>query len=85
MFQLECPWQRAPVPARAGMGLRGGPCADSASAAKLAVSLPAPRHHYSFAQYLEVEEISEVRHEYYEGEIYAMAGGTPNMPPLQRR
>jgi Uma2 family endonuclease len=41
------------------------------------VSLPAPRHHYSFAQYLEVEEISEVRHEYYEGEIYAMAGRTP--------
>ncbi len=41
------------------------------------MSLPAPRHHYSFAQYLEVEEISKVRHEYYEGEIYAMAGGTP--------
>lgn len=39
--------------------------------------LPAPRHHYSFAEYLDVEEISQVRHEYYAGEIYAMAGGTP--------
>jgi Uma2 family endonuclease len=41
------------------------------------VSLPAPRHQYSFAQYLELEEESGVRHEYYAGEIYAMAGGTP--------
>lgn len=41
------------------------------------MSLPAPRHHYSFAEYLEVEESSQVRHEYYSGEIYAMAGGTP--------
>ena len=33
-------------------------------------------HHYSFKDYLQVEEMSAVRHEYLEGEIYAMAGGT---------
>jgi Uma2 family endonuclease len=37
----------------------------------------APHHQYSFAQYLEIEEIARVRHEFYAGEIYAMAGGTP--------
>jgi Uma2 family endonuclease len=37
----------------------------------------APRHSHSFADYLETEEISGVRHEFYAGEIYAMAGGTP--------
>ncbi|MBN1606193.1 MAG: Uma2 family endonuclease [Polyangiaceae bacterium] len=39
--------------------------------------LPAPRHRYSFDEYLELEELSTVRHEFYSGEIYAMAGGTP--------
>jgi Uma2 family endonuclease len=37
----------------------------------------APRHRYTFTEYLEIEEISSVRHEFYAGEIYAMAGGTP--------
>lgn len=40
------------------------------------MSTPAPRHRYTFAEYLEVEEIARVRHEYYQGEIYAMVGGT---------
>jgi Uma2 family endonuclease len=38
----------------------------------------APRHHvYSYADYLALERDSNVRHEYLDGEIYAMAGGTP--------
>ncbi|HEY6477343.1 MAG TPA: Uma2 family endonuclease [Polyangia bacterium] len=33
-------------------------------------------HHYSFTDYLAVEESNPVRHEFLDGEIYAMAGGT---------
>lgn len=36
-------------------------------------------------QYLSLEEKSEVRHEFYNGEIYAMAGGTINHNRLTRR
>ena len=32
---------------------------------------------YSLAEYFAIEEMSEVRHEYFNGEIFAMAGGTP--------
>jgi Uma2 family endonuclease len=36
------------------------------------------RHHrYSFADYLAVEKMSTVKHEFLDGEIYAMAGGSP--------
>jgi len=38
---------------------------------------PAPRHRYTFQEYLDLEEVARVRHEFYDGEIYAMAGGTP--------
>jgi Uma2 family endonuclease len=38
---------------------------------------PAPRHRYSFKEYLDLEDFSVVRHEFYDGEIYAIAGGTP--------
>lgn len=41
------------------------------------MTLPAPRHRYTFAEYLELEEVARVRHEFYDGEIYGMAGGTP--------
>jgi Uma2 family endonuclease len=37
----------------------------------------ARRLHHTYEQYLEVLEISGVKLEYCEGEIYAMAGGTP--------
>lgn len=33
-------------------------------------------HSYSFQDYLLVEEMSSVKHEYLDGEIYAMAGGS---------
>lgn len=45
----------------------------------------APRHQYSFEEYLELEESSPVRHEFYAGEIYAMAGGTPEHAALAAR
>jgi len=32
---------------------------------------------YTIAEYLRLEEYSNVRHEYLDGQIYAMAGGTP--------
>jgi Uma2 family endonuclease len=35
------------------------------------------RLHYTYAQYLEALEISELRLEYFDGDIFAMAGGTP--------
>lgn len=63
------------VKVRAAQGV--GLCPTSAGVSLPGVTLPPARHHYSFAEYLEVEESSQVRHEYYSGEIYAMAGGTP--------
>lgn len=36
----------------------------------------------TFAQYLAHEEASNVKHEYLDGEIYAMAGGTPEHAAL---
>jgi Uma2 family endonuclease len=39
--------------------------------------MSARRLHYSYAQYVALEEESSIRHEYLDGEIYAMAGGTP--------
>ena len=41
------------------------------------MSARAPRHHYSFEDYLALEEMAGVRHEFFDGEIYGMAGGTP--------
>ncbi|HEX3903893.1 MAG TPA: Uma2 family endonuclease [Polyangia bacterium] len=40
------------------------------------MGVPARLHHYSFKDYLTVEEMNPVRHEFLEGEIYAMAGGS---------
>lgn len=40
--------------------------------------MPAPvrLHSYTFRTYLDLEEISTVKHEFLDGEIYAMAGGS---------
>jgi Uma2 family endonuclease len=38
---------------------------------------PAGIHRYTFADYLDLEQASNVKHEFLGGEIYAMAGGTP--------
>jgi len=41
------------------------------------------RHvHYTYAEYASLEEESSIRHEYLDGEIYAMAGGTPDHAAL---
>jgi Uma2 family endonuclease len=41
------------------------------------------RHvHHSYTDYLALEEESSTRHEYLDGEIYAMAGGTPDHAAL---
>ena len=37
----------------------------------------ARRRNHTYAEYLVLEEGSSVRHEFFDGEIYAMAGGTP--------
>lgn len=42
----------------------------------------APRHRHSYRDYLALEQASNVRHEYLAGEIYAMAGGTPEHAAL---
>jgi Uma2 family endonuclease len=42
----------------------------------------ASRHRYSYAEYVILEESSSVRHEFADGEIYAMAGGTPTHAAL---
>lgn len=41
------------------------------------MSLPAHAVYYGYRDYLELEADSNVRHEYLDGQIYAMAGGTP--------
>jgi Uma2 family endonuclease len=41
------------------------------------MTIPARLHRYTFADYLAVEEMSTVKHEFLAGEIYAMAGGSP--------
>lgn len=38
--------------------------------------------HYPYSEYVVLEEMSETKHEYFEGEIYAMAGGTPEHAAL---
>jgi len=46
------------------------------------VSEPAARHRYSYADYLNLEEVSNVKHEFFAGDIYALAGGSPDHAAL---
>lgn len=46
------------------------------------MATPAHRIHYSYAEYLALESTSNVKHEYLDGQIYAMAGGTPEQAAL---
>jgi Uma2 family endonuclease len=39
-------------------------------------------HAYTFAEYLDLEATSNVKHEFLDGEIYAIAGGTPRHAAL---
>ncbi|MGH7285859.1 MAG: Uma2 family endonuclease [Polyangiaceae bacterium] len=39
--------------------------------------------HYAWREYLALEAASNVKHEYLDGQIYAMAGGTPEHAALQ--
>ena len=46
------------------------------------MSTTARRLHYTYAEYLRLEADSPIKHEYLNGEIYAMAGGTPDHAAL---
>jgi Uma2 family endonuclease len=46
------------------------------------MSTPEHRVHYSIGEYLAFEASSNVKHEYHDGQIYAMAGGTPEHAAL---
>lgn len=43
---------------------------------------PAPKPHTSYADYLAAERASDVKHEYWGGEVVPMAGGTPEHAAL---
>jgi Uma2 family endonuclease len=44
---------------------------------------PVRLHRYSYFEYRSLEEVSSTKHEFLDGEIYAMAGGTPLHAALQ--
>jgi len=46
------------------------------------VSSPAHRVRYQWSEYLALEDSSNVKHEFLDGQIYAMAGGTPEHAAL---
>lgn len=49
---------------------------------EFAVTGAFPLHRYTFADYARLEAESSTRHEFLDGEIYAMAGGTPEHAAL---
>ena len=49
------------------------------------MSVPAPRRRLTYQEYLGLERESEQRHEFWDGEIFAMAGGSPAHSALAAR
>lgn len=47
------------------------------------MTAPAHNIHYSWADYLALEQSSNVKHEFLDGQIYGMAGGTPEHAALK--
>ncbi len=43
------------------------------------------RHRYTYAQYVALEKISPTKHEFFDGEIYAMAGGSEDHSAIAAR
>lgn len=41
-------------------------------------AIPVSKKHYTLEEYLELDKNSEERYEYFDGEVFAMAGGSPN-------
>ncbi len=48
-------------------------------------AVPQSRHRYTYEEYLSFERDSETKHEYFAGEIYAMAGGSLRHSALASR
>ena len=46
------------------------------------VSSSRPHHRYTYAQYAALERESSTKHEFFDGEIYAMPGGTEDHAAL---
>lgn len=46
------------------------------------MGVPATRYQHTMADYLAIEESSSIRHEFADGEVVAMAGGTPEHAAL---
>jgi Uma2 family endonuclease len=51
----------------------------------MTTSLPYARHHYTYEEYLAYERDSALKHEFDDGEIFAMAGGSPRHSALASR
>jgi Uma2 family endonuclease len=70
--------------ATCGCGLCGGYAIYYGVVRLETMSAPA-RRRFTFREYVRLEEYSNVRHEFFDGVIYAMAGGTPEHAALAAR
>jgi hypothetical protein len=48
------------------------------------VVAPRHHHHFDFADYLRVEEDSGIKHEFADGQVWAMSGARPGTPGSSR-